>query len=182
MAMRSLSKSPHRAHGLRIEMQSLRHALRQFKNCQYSVHTPSKLSRKDKLAGPRFSASLPHPGLLIWVRGARHQGSSWNSYDGALSMFALNEGGGGYNASMAGRDAPGFYCDCCGIWAVSAISQGAGVTSPCIFEPCENMASSWATSANTGYESYICSGCEPLLAVFPRVDAHARVEEQLLQQ
>jgi hypothetical protein len=98
-----------------------------------SVHTPSKLSQKDKLAGPRFSASLPHFGLLIWARDARNQGHSWNCHNDALSMFGLNGDGGGYNASMAGRDASGLYCDCCGIWTMSAMSRGTGMTYPLCF-------------------------------------------------
>lgn len=146
-----------------------------------SVHTPSKLSRKDKLAGPRFFASLPHSGMLIWVRDAINQGYSWNPPNGELGMCRLNGvgggGGGGYNASATAGDAPGFYCGCCGSWAVSTISWDAGVSSPYVVGPCENMGN----LANAGYGGYINSGCEPLPAVLPRTDAHARFREQPVQ-
>jgi hypothetical protein len=70
------------------------------------VHTPSKLSRRDKLAGPRLFVSPRIFGLLIWVWGTRNHGYSWDSYEGALSMCAYGDG---YQTSMMSKDAPGFY-------------------------------------------------------------------------
>lgn len=177
MAMRSLSKSPHCALGLRKEMQSLRHALRPI--CQmFSAHTHEAVSN-----GQACGTAILRVSPAFWVanlaRYSGNQGHSWNSHEGALSMFALDEDG--YNTSMAGR-APGIYCGCCGTWTVSTMSRGAGVESPCVIEPYESMASSWARYANAGYGRYIYPGREALLAAFPHKDAQARAREQLAQQ
>jgi hypothetical protein len=96
-------------------------------------------------------------------------------------MCALNADGGGYNPSMMSRDTLGFYCGRCGIWAVLAMSPGAGVTPFRVCEPCKNTASSWARFADKGHGGYVYSEHEPLLAVFPRTDGHARAGEQLAQ-
>ena len=80
---------------------------------------------------------------------------------------------------MMSRDASRFSSDRCGGWPVSAMCQDTGVTFPSASEPCEFMAGSGARLADIGYGAYVHSEYEPLLAVFPHDNGHARAREQL---
>lgn len=138
----------------------------------FSAHTLEALS-KDKLLDRDFS----HLSLLLVVvnlgRGARNQGYSWSSSKNALSMCRSSVVGGAYDTSMMSRDAQGFFCDYCGIWAVSKISQDTGLTSSWICESCEKAAGSLAF-VDPGQADYLCSE-------IPDANGDATVLEQLVQ-
>jgi hypothetical protein len=80
---------------------------------------------------------------------------------------------GAYDASMMSRNAQGFFCDCSGKWALSKISQDAGLTSSWIYESCEEAAGSLA---------FVDSGqVDFLYSEIPDANGDTTVWEQLVQ-
>lgn len=88
-------------------------------------------------------------------------------------MCRSSADGGAYDASMMSRDAQGCFCECCGIWAVSKISQDAGLKSSWICKFCEKVAGSLAF-VDPGQGEYPYSE-------IPDANGDATVGEQLVQ-
>jgi len=72
-------------------------------------------------------------------------------------MCRSSADGDAYDASMMSRDAQGFFCERCGMWAVSKISQDMGLKSSWICESCEKAAGSFAF-VDFGQVNYLYSG------------------------
>ncbi|PMD47022.1 hypothetical protein L207DRAFT_627766 [Hyaloscypha variabilis F] len=62
-----------------------------------------------------------------------NQGYGWIYSEDALGMCRSSVDEAAYDASMMSRNAQGFFCDCCGKWALSKISQDAGLKSSWIY-------------------------------------------------
>ncbi|KAG4412081.1 hypothetical protein IFR04_014794, partial [Cadophora malorum] len=105
----------------------------------------------------QYSTTQDLDSSLSKVSSVSDQGCDWSPFGDALSMCRSSADGDAYDASMMSRDAQGFFCERCGMWAVSKISQDMGLKSSWICESCEKAAGSFAF-VDFGQVNYLYSG------------------------
>ena len=120
----------------------------------FSAHTLEAFS-KDKLPCLSLLSGVANLGWSV-----SDQGCDWSPFGDALSMCRSSADGDAYDASMMSRDAQGFFCECCGMWAVSKISQDVGLKSSWICESCESCEKAAGSFAfvDFGQVDYLYSG------------------------